>query len=125
MWVGNWRRDDGTAGMWRGGFPCDGVGGWVDGGVGEGSSAFECAAFHVAGERSCADDRNLEWHRLHRWVVHLSDVARDAQVGRPSPPGGDRRGHRPTSWNPNVNGSVDVLRVIGKRIYVGGGFTSI
>jgi hypothetical protein len=32
---------------------------------------------------------------------------------------------RPTPWNPNVNGAVNVLRVIGKRVYVGGSFTSI
>jgi hypothetical protein len=32
---------------------------------------------------------------------------------------------RPTTWNPNVNGRVDVLRVIGRRVYIGGSFTSV
>jgi hypothetical protein len=32
---------------------------------------------------------------------------------------------RPTAWNPNVNGSVHVLKVVGGRVYVGGRFTSI
>jgi hypothetical protein len=31
----------------------------------------------------------------------------------------------PTSWNPNVNGAVHSIKVIGKRVYVGGRFTSI
>jgi hypothetical protein len=31
----------------------------------------------------------------------------------------------PTTWNPNVNGSVHSIKVIGKRVYVGGSFTSI
>ncbi|HEY3765980.1 MAG TPA: hypothetical protein VGL44_12555 [Gaiellales bacterium] len=31
----------------------------------------------------------------------------------------------PLAWNPNVNGSVHSIRVIGKRVYVGGSFTSI
>jgi hypothetical protein len=31
----------------------------------------------------------------------------------------------PTAWNPDVNGAVQVIRVIGKRVYVGGSFTSI
>src|SRR6185437_8191629 len=37
----------------------------------------------------------------------------------------DEAAGRPTTWNPNVNGSVDVLRVIGKRVYLGGSFTSV
>jgi hypothetical protein len=32
---------------------------------------------------------------------------------------------KPTAWNPNVNGKVQSIRVIGKRVYVGGRFTSI
>lgn len=32
---------------------------------------------------------------------------------------------RPTAWNPNVNGAVHALRVIGNRVYVGGKFTSV
>ena len=31
----------------------------------------------------------------------------------------------PTSWNPNVNGNVQTIRVIGKRVYIGGSFTSV
>jgi hypothetical protein len=31
----------------------------------------------------------------------------------------------PTAWNPNVNGPVHSIKVIGKRVYVGGTFTSI
>jgi hypothetical protein len=31
----------------------------------------------------------------------------------------------PLAWNPNVNGAVHSLRIVGKRIYVGGSFTSI
>lgn len=31
----------------------------------------------------------------------------------------------PTAWNPDVNGNVQVIRVIGKRVYIGGSFTSI
>jgi hypothetical protein len=31
----------------------------------------------------------------------------------------------PTAWNPNVNGAVGSIRVIGRRVYVGGSFTSI
>jgi hypothetical protein len=31
----------------------------------------------------------------------------------------------PTSWNPNVNGPVHSIKVVGKRVYVGGTFTSI
>ena len=31
----------------------------------------------------------------------------------------------PTAWNPNANGAVHALRVIGSRVYVGGSFTSI
>jgi hypothetical protein len=31
----------------------------------------------------------------------------------------------PTAWNPNVNGPVRSIKVIGKRVYVGGSFTSI
>jgi hypothetical protein len=31
----------------------------------------------------------------------------------------------PTSWNPNVNGSVRIIRVIGNRVYIGGSFTSV
>jgi hypothetical protein len=31
----------------------------------------------------------------------------------------------PTAWNPDVNGAVQVIRVIGKRVYVGGSFTRI
>lgn len=31
----------------------------------------------------------------------------------------------PTAWNPDVNGPVQVIRVIGKRVYVGGSFTSV
>jgi len=31
----------------------------------------------------------------------------------------------PTSWNPNVNGSVQTIRVIGKRVYIGGSFTLV
>ena len=30
----------------------------------------------------------------------------------------------PTAWNPNVNGAVHSIKVIGKRVYVGGSFTS-
>lgn len=32
---------------------------------------------------------------------------------------------KPTAWNPNVNGPVHALHVIGNRVYVGGRFTSI
>jgi outer membrane protein assembly factor BamB len=32
---------------------------------------------------------------------------------------------KPTSWNPNVNGPVHAIRVIGTRVYVGGSFSSI
>jgi len=31
----------------------------------------------------------------------------------------------PTAWNPNVNGSVQTIRVIGTRVYIGGSFTSV
>ena len=31
----------------------------------------------------------------------------------------------PTPWNPNVNGPVRVIRVIGTRVYIGGSFTSV
>ncbi|HEY2789744.1 MAG TPA: hypothetical protein VGI72_09810 [Gaiellales bacterium] len=31
----------------------------------------------------------------------------------------------PTAWNPNVNGPVHSIKVIGKRVYVGGSFTRI
>jgi hypothetical protein len=31
----------------------------------------------------------------------------------------------PTSWNPNVNGAVHSIKVVGKRVFVGGTFTSI
>ncbi len=31
----------------------------------------------------------------------------------------------PTAWNPNVNGNVQTIRVIGKRVYIGGSFTSV
>jgi hypothetical protein len=31
----------------------------------------------------------------------------------------------PTAWNPNVNGAVHALKVIGKRVYVGGSFTRV
>jgi outer membrane protein assembly factor BamB len=31
----------------------------------------------------------------------------------------------PTSWNPNVNGNVQTIRVIGTRVYIGGSFTSV
>jgi hypothetical protein len=31
----------------------------------------------------------------------------------------------PTAWNPNVNGAVHSIKVIGQRVYVGGSFTSI
>jgi outer membrane protein assembly factor BamB len=32
---------------------------------------------------------------------------------------------KPTPWNPNVNGPVHALRVIGNRVYVGGRFSSV
>ncbi len=31
----------------------------------------------------------------------------------------------PLAWNPNVNGAVHSIRVVGTRVYVGGSFTSI
>jgi hypothetical protein len=31
----------------------------------------------------------------------------------------------PTAWNPNVNGPVRTIRVIGKHVYIGGTFTSV
>jgi hypothetical protein len=31
----------------------------------------------------------------------------------------------PLAWNPNVNGAVHSLRVVGGRVYVGGSFTSV
>jgi hypothetical protein len=31
----------------------------------------------------------------------------------------------PTSWNPDVNGPVRTIRVIGSRVYIGGSFTSV
>jgi hypothetical protein len=52
-------------------------------------------------------------HGARRSVVRHHLAAIDEATGRP------------TSWNPNVNGRVDVLRVIGKRVYLGGSFTSI
>src|SRR5437588_957341 len=32
---------------------------------------------------------------------------------------------QPTAWNPDVNGNVQSIKVIGSRVYVGGSFTSI
>lgn len=32
---------------------------------------------------------------------------------------------KPTGWNPDVNGSVHALRVIGNRVYIGGNFSSV
>jgi hypothetical protein len=52
-------------------------------------------------------------HGSRRSVVRHGLAAIDEATGRP------------TSWNPNVNGRVDVLRVIGTRVYVGGSFTAI
>jgi hypothetical protein len=31
----------------------------------------------------------------------------------------------PTAWNPNVNGAVHAIKVVGSRVYLGGSFTSI
>ncbi len=31
----------------------------------------------------------------------------------------------PLAWNPNVNGAVHTIRVVGQRVYVGGSFTAI
>jgi hypothetical protein len=56
---------------------------------------------------------SLMSHGTRRSVVRHHLAAIDEATGRP------------TSWNPNVNGRVDVLRVVGKRVYVGGSFTSI
>jgi hypothetical protein len=52
-------------------------------------------------------------HGTRRTVVRHHLAAIDQATGRP------------TAWNPDVNGPVEVLRVIGKRVYVGGKFTSV
>lgn len=56
---------------------------------------------------------SLMSHGTRRKVVRHHLAAIDEATGRP------------TSWNPSVNGPVDVVRVIGKRVYVGGSFTSV
>lgn len=55
----------------------------------------------------------LESHGTRRTITRMHLAAINEATGVP------------TAWNPNVNGYVQVIRVIGKRVYVGGSFTSI
>jgi hypothetical protein len=55
----------------------------------------------------------LESHGTRRTITRMHLAAINEATGAP------------TAWNPNVNGPVQVIRVIGKRVYVGGSFTSI
>jgi hypothetical protein len=55
----------------------------------------------------------LESHGTRKTVTRQRLAAIDEATGAP------------TAWNPDVNGPVQAIRVIGKRVYVGGSFTSI
>jgi hypothetical protein len=55
----------------------------------------------------------LESHGTRRMMTRMHLAAINEKTGVP------------TAWNPVANGNVQVIRVIGKRVYVGGSFTSI
>jgi hypothetical protein len=55
----------------------------------------------------------LESHGTRKTITRQRLAAIDEATGAP------------TAWNPDVNGPVQAIRVIGKRVYVGGSFTSI
>jgi hypothetical protein len=55
----------------------------------------------------------LESHGTRKTITRVHLAAIDESTGTP------------TSWNPDVNGPVQAIRVIGGRVYIGGSFTSV
>ena len=102
------------------------AGGTGDGGGSAGGSAVERAARDLAGAGTCEHARDLKRRRLHRRLLHLlvSHGTRKTITRNHLAAINERTG-APLAWNPNVNGAVHSIRVIGTRVYVGGSFTSI